>query len=53
MQSTLSLWQQLKAGGHLEAVRVVISKAPPIGRVSHEARDALRAAGVACPSIRW
>jgi chromosome partitioning protein len=48
MQSTLNLWQQLKAGGHLEAVRVVITKAPPVGRVGHEARDALRAAGVAC-----
>lgn len=48
IQSTLNLWRQLRAGGELEAVRVVITKAPPVGRVGQEARDALRGAGVTC-----
>lgn len=48
IQSTLNLWRQLRAGGELGAVRVVITKAPPVGRVGQEARDALREAGVTC-----
>lgn len=48
MQSTLNLWAQLRAGGDLRAVSVVLTKVPPVGRVGHEARDALRAAGVTC-----
>lgn len=48
VQSTLNLWRQLRAGGDLGAVRVVITKAPPVGRVGQEARDALRAVGVTC-----
>ncbi|WP_052016279.1 ParA family protein [Deinococcus sp. RL] len=46
IESTLSLWRALKGQG--DAVRVVITKAPPVGRVGQEARDALRAAGVPC-----
>lgn len=48
VQSTLNLVRDLSAAGSLDAVRVVITKAPPVGRVGHEARDALRAAGVSC-----
>lgn len=44
--STLALWRALKGAG--DVVRVVITKAPPVGRVGQEARDALRAAGVPC-----
>lgn len=46
--STLKLWRQLLAAGDVAAVRVVITKAPPVGRVGQEARDALRSAGVTC-----
>ena len=48
ISSTLHLWRQLLAAGDVSVVRVVITKAPPVGRVGQEARDALRAAGVAC-----
>lgn len=48
VQSTLNLWRHLRAGGDLAAVQVVITKAPPVGRVGQEARDALRGAGVTC-----
>lgn len=48
IQSTLNLWRQLRAGGDLRAVRVVLTKVPPVGRVGHDARDALRAASVNC-----
>lgn len=44
--STLALWRALKDPGGV--VRVVITKAPPVGRVGQDARDALRAAGVPC-----
>ncbi|MCY1704295.1 ParA family protein [Deinococcus sp. SL84] len=46
--STLKLWQKLVAAGGTEAVKVVITKAPPVGRVGQDARDALREAGVPC-----
>lgn len=46
IDSTLRLWRQLLDGGDTGAVRVVITKAPPVGRVGHDARDALREAGV-------
>lgn len=48
ISSTLSLWRRLLAAGDMSAVRVVITKAPPVGRVGQDARDALRAAGVTC-----
>lgn len=48
VQSTLNLWRTLTSEGSVEAVRVVINKTPPVGRVGHDARDALRDAGVTC-----
>lgn len=48
IQSTLSLWRSLKAGKKADAVRVLVTKAPPVGRVGQDARDALRSAGVLC-----
>ena len=48
MQNTLNLWRQLQQGQDLSSVHVVISKAPPVGRVGQEARDALRIAGIRC-----
>lgn len=42
--STLALWRSL---GQFPSVRVVITKAPPVGTVGQQARDALREAGVA------
>jgi chromosome partitioning protein len=48
VQNTLNLWRQLRAAADLSAVRVVITRAPPVGRVGQEARDALRKAGVFC-----
>lgn len=47
LQSGLSLWRALQAGGNVDSVRLVITKALPIGRAGLEARDALRSAGVA------
>lgn len=44
--STLNLWRALSTQG--DSIRVLITKAPPVGRVGQEARDALRAAGVPC-----
>ena len=44
--STLRLWQLLSAAGETSAVKVVITKGPPVGRVGQDARDALREAGV-------
>lgn len=44
--STLKLWRRLRAGGTLENVRVVITKATPNSRIGQDARDALREAGV-------
>lgn len=48
VQSTLQLWRTLAAQEATQAVRVVITKVPPVGRVGHDARDALREAGVSC-----
>ena len=48
-QNTLCLWRQLRAdAGEQTSLRVVVTKAPPVGRIGQEARDALRAAGVLC-----
>jgi chromosome partitioning protein len=46
LQSGLALWLALKAGGNVDSVRLVITKALPIGRAGQEAREALQAAGV-------
>lgn len=44
--STLRLWDALKLGGNSHAVRVVLTRVPPVGRAGTEARDALKEAGV-------
>ena len=44
--STLRLWEQLREAGSVESVRVVVTRAAPVGRVGQDARDALREAGV-------
>lgn len=47
IDGTLRLVESLReAGTGLEKVKVVITKAPPVGTVGHQARDALREAGV-------
>jgi chromosome partitioning protein len=47
IDGTLHLISDLRsAGADLGKVRVVITKAPPVGTVGQQARDALRAAGV-------
>jgi chromosome partitioning protein len=47
IDGTLRLIQALKdAGTPLEKVKVVITKAPPVGTVGQQARDALRKAGI-------
>jgi chromosome partitioning protein len=47
MDATLELVQRMKAANaDLEKVRVVITKAPPVGTVGQQARDALVQAGV-------
>lgn len=47
IRSTLRLWDELAdAGADLDRVRVIITKAPPVGTVGQQARDALREAGV-------
>lgn len=47
LEATLSLARRLsEAGAEMERVRVVITKAPPVGSVGQQARDALREAGV-------
>ncbi|UQN10825.1 ParA family protein [Deinococcus sp. QL22] len=46
VEATARLLGQLaQAGGNMEKVRVVITKAPPVGSVGQAARDELRAAG--------
>jgi chromosome partitioning protein len=47
IDGTLPLINGLRsAGAELEKVRVVITKAPPVGTVGQQARDALREAGI-------
>jgi chromosome partitioning protein len=47
IDGTLRLINALKsAETELEKVKVVISKAPPVGTVGQQARDALQAAGI-------
>lgn len=46
LNATLKLVQQMGEGGHdLARVKVVVTKAPPVGTVGQQARDALREAG--------
>lgn len=44
--STIRLWGELKAAGVTDKVRVVVTRAAPIGHAGREARDALRGAGL-------
>lgn len=44
--STLRLWNALKDKGNPDALRVVLTRVPPVGKAGIEARDALREAGV-------
>ena len=47
IDGTLPLINSLRdAGAELEKVKVVITKAPPVGTVGQQARDALREAGI-------
>lgn len=47
IDGTLRLIQALKdAGTSLEKVKVVVTKAPPVGTVGQQARDALKEAGI-------
>ncbi len=47
IDGTLHLINSLRsAGAELEKVKVVITKAPPVGTVGQQARDALREAGI-------
>jgi chromosome partitioning protein len=47
INGTLRLFSDLGgAGADLEKVKVVITKAPPVGTVGQQARDALREAGI-------
>ncbi len=47
IDGTLLLINSLRsAGAELEKVKVVITKAPPVGTVGQQARDALREAGI-------
>ncbi len=47
MHATVTLYEALRAGqANMDRVRVVITKAPPTGRVGQEARDYLRGEGV-------
>ena len=47
IDGTLRLINDLRgAGAELEKVKVVITKAPPVGTVGQQARDALREAGI-------
>ncbi|WP_161883879.1 ParA family protein [Deinococcus alpinitundrae] len=53
VNSTIELWELLgQAGADLSRVRVVITKAPPVGTLGQQAREALRELGVsACESV--
>lgn len=44
--STIRLWQELQAASAADHVRVVVTRAAPVGRAGLEARDALRGAGL-------
>ncbi len=47
IDGTLHLISSLRgAGAELEKVKVVVTKAPPVGTVGQQARDALREAGI-------
>jgi chromosome partitioning protein len=43
VRATLKLWSALaQAGARMDKLRVVVNKAPPVGTVGQQARDALR-----------
>lgn len=44
--STIRLWGELQDAGAADRVRVVVTRAAPVGRAGLEARDALRGAGL-------
>lgn len=47
LEPTVELWDRLKAAkANLDAVRVVVTKAPPTGSVGQSARDHLRSQGL-------
>lgn len=47
VRATLKLWGSLaQEGAEMDKLKVVISKAPPVGSVGQQARDALRDMGV-------
>jgi chromosome partitioning protein len=47
IRSTVNLWQALHAqGADLTRTRALVTKAPPVGAVGRQARDALRGMGV-------
>lgn len=55
LETTVALWQALVAqGGAMEAVRVVLTRVPPVGRAAEQVREELRQRGlqVAQTSIR-
>lgn len=52
LDATLSLSRRLKeAGADMDRVKVVITKAPPVGTVGQQARDALREEGVPVANV--
>jgi len=53
VRSTLALWAALQAGGaNMAHLKAVITKAPPVGTVGQQAREALRELGVtACDAV--
>ncbi|CAM3929340.1 ParA family protein [Deinococcus marmoris] len=55
LETTVALWQALgDQGGAMEAVRVVLTRVPPVGRAAEQVREELRQRGlqVAQTSIR-
>lgn len=47
VKSSIALWGSLKAaGGEMQKTYVVVTKAPPVGAVGQQARDAMRGIGI-------
>ncbi|GGR75742.1 hypothetical protein GCM10008959_40900 [Deinococcus seoulensis] len=44
--STIRLWGELRAAGTTDRVRVLVTRAAPVGHAGRDARDALRGAGL-------
>lgn len=53
VKASIALWRQLQVGGaDLARTRVVVTKAPPVGSVGQQARDAMRGIGInVCDSV--